>query len=161
MRKPPLREMIALDIAPDCAATDIVQPPPSSVPPTRRRPLSLLTQAILMVRPVAAPLMRRCPTSTLRTGGRLTVAADPRTQTLGSLQTITVSIEHCIGFEPSYGGAAPATATAAASVKSAHSPIRKTFIVARRYSDRVPATMRLWSYRRLTRLVVPASLGAS
>lgn len=33
------------------------------------------------------------------------VAAVPRTHTEGSLQTITDWMAHCIGFEPSYGGA--------------------------------------------------------
>src|SRR4030095_8971909 len=148
------------DMAPVVSATDIVQPPPSSVPPTRSRPPSRLTQAILIVRPVAAPLMRRFSTSTLRTDGRLMVCADPRTQTLGSLQTITVSIEHCIGFVPSYGGAARA-APPAASSRSTLMPIRKMIIGWRQYLDHVLLTMRPWSYRVPTRLEGPASSAAS
>src|SRR5262245_17907473 len=70
---PPPRTITALALAPVASATAIVQPPPSSDPPTRSRPPWRLTQAILMVRPVAAPLMSFLSTSTLRTDGRLTV----------------------------------------------------------------------------------------
>ena len=48
------------------------------------------------------------------------------THTDGSLHTITVVIAHCMGFEPSYGGAAPAaTATA---MRTATNPMRVTSI---------------------------------
>src|SRR6266850_629960 len=87
-----------------------------------RRPPSWLTAVILAVRPVAAPPMRRWPTSTLTTGGRLTVDAVPRTHTCGLLHTSTGPIAHCRGVDPSYGGAALA-ATATVSRATIH-PIR-------------------------------------
>jgi hypothetical protein len=51
----------------------------------------------------------------MRTGGRTTVAAVPRTQLSGPLHAITVVIAHCIGAEPSYGGAAEDADTLASS----------------------------------------------
>src|SRR5512138_2935780 len=61
------------------------------------------------VRPVAEPLMTRLPTSTLTTGGRLTVCALPRVHDAGPVQAYTVSILHIMGAEPSYGAAAYVT----------------------------------------------------
>src|SRR5215468_12418405 len=113
-------------MAPESSTTAKFQLPPDSDPESSRRPPSRSTEVILIVRPVAAPLMSFCPTSTLRTGGRFTVDALPRTHTDGSLHTMTVLIAHCMGFEPSYGGAAPAV-TAIAS-RTATSPIRLTSI---------------------------------
>src|SRR5258705_13448130 len=100
-------------MTPESSMMATLQLEPDSDPEMRRRPASRSAEVILIVRPVAAPLMRRCPTSMVRTGGRLMVAAVPRTHTDGSLHTITVGIAHCMGFEPSYGGAAPAAAAPA------------------------------------------------
>jgi hypothetical protein len=98
------------------------QLPPDSDPASSRRPPSRSTEVILTVRPVAAPLMTFWPTSTLRTGGRLIVAAVPRTHTDGSLHTMTVLIAHCMAFVPSYGGAAPALMAVTSTTTT--SPIR-------------------------------------
>src|SRR5262249_36902600 len=97
-----------------------------SDPASSRRPPSCSTEVILTERPVAAPLMIFLTASTLRIGGRLTVAASPRTQTDGSLHTMTVLIAHCMGLVPSYGGAAPGVRAPAS--RMATSPIRLTSI---------------------------------
>src|SRR5262245_66348696 len=109
-------------MAPESSTTATFQLPPDSDPASSRRPPSCSTEVILTERPVAAPLMIFLTASTLRIGGRLTVAASPRTQTDGSLHTMTVLIAHCMGLVPSYGGAAPAVVAIARRV--ADSPSR-------------------------------------
>src|SRR6266480_438034 len=86
---------------------------PTSSPCSRIRPLPRLTDVIRTVRPVAAPLISRSATSTLTTGGRLTVCALPRTQMDGSSHTITVWMAHCMGADPSTGAAALVDGTTA------------------------------------------------
>src|SRR2546430_14953773 len=66
-------------------------------------------EVIRAVRPEAEPLMRRLPTSTVTTEGRLTVCAVPRVHIAASWHTNTASIVHFMGAEPSYGAAASAT----------------------------------------------------
>src|SRR5262245_60172760 len=107
-------------MAPESSTTATCQRPRDSDPESSRRPPQRSAEGILMVRPVAAPLMPFRPTSTLMTGGRLTVAALPRTHTDGSLHTMTVLIAHCMGFEPSYGGAAPAVTAIVSSMANSH-----------------------------------------
>src|SRR5262245_48003760 len=122
-------------MAPESSTTATFQLPPDSDPESSSRPPSCSTEVILIVRPVVTPLMIFCPTSTLRTGGRLTVDALPRTHTDGSLHTMTVLIAHCMGFEPSYGGAAPAVA-ARASRTTIDPTVRSRWVVRRRVTTR-------------------------
>src|SRR5262249_23226091 len=107
-------------MAPESSTTATCQLPPESDPESSRRPPSRPDEGRRVVRPVAAALTTSGPTSTLMTGGRLTVAALPRTHTAGSLHTMTVLIEHCMGFEPSYGGAAPVVTAIASSTADCH-----------------------------------------
>src|SRR5262245_8840088 len=107
-------------MAPESSTTATFQLPPDSDPESSSLPPSCSTEVILIVRPVVTPLITFCPTSTLRTGGRSTVDALPRTHTDGSLHTMTVLIAHCMGFEPSYGGAAPAVTAIASSTAKSH-----------------------------------------
>src|SRR5262245_4811851 len=82
------------------------------------------TDVMRAVRPVAAPLTRRFSTSTVTTGGKLIVAAVPRTHVIASWQTKTVSTAHFIGVEPSNGPAAWADDDAIASRMAPRAAIR-------------------------------------
>src|SRR2546422_7893022 len=103
---------------------------PVSSPCTSSRPAPRPTEVILALRPVAAPLTRRPPTSILMLGGKLTVAAVPRTHPDGSVHTITVWMAHCMGADVSSGAATGAVTSTTARVAGHIKPVLMTTGVA-------------------------------